>query len=213
MNRVEMIWILLVLTTSSVYGEFAMKMTSTFYETGENNHITIKWDSKTKLDLSLTNLICVSRSNIFKVLYQMIRGLEVPKSVHKQFSRRVVLDRDDLREGRIRLHLFIVTAEDSGDYSCDLTADYNEDTRKWGLQATVHFVLNVTKNSPGAISSANNDEETAGAKQLLEEVMSTITPLTTLIGAAVLLGYLIVRRASNRRSLQFEMRKVSSLTS
>lgn len=65
----------------------------------------------------------------------MIRGLETPESVHKQFSRRVQLDKEALREGQIRLHLFLVTAEDSGDYWCDLTANYNINTRNWGLQA------------------------------------------------------------------------------
>lgn len=114
-------------------------MASTFYQTEENNHITIRWDSKAKTDLSLTNLNCVSQSNIFKVLYEMTRGFETPESAHKQFSKRVLLDKEALREGRIRLHLFLVTAEDSGEYRCYLTANYNSNTRQWGLQASGEY--------------------------------------------------------------------------
>lgn len=112
-----------------------MKMTSTFYQTEKDNHITIRWDSDTITDLSLTNLIYFSQSDNFKVLFQMIRGLEASESAHKQFSRWVLLDKEALRDGRIRLHLFLVTAEDSGDYWCDLTANYDTNTRNWGLQA------------------------------------------------------------------------------
>ncbi|XP_029029414.1 uncharacterized protein LOC114869368 isoform X2 [Betta splendens] len=144
----------LLLVLTSVCGRFAMETAPVFYQMEENDHITVSWDSHTNTDLSLTSLICLSRLDGIKVLYQMVRGLEDPKSVHKQFSRRVLLDRNALKEGRLRLHLFLLTAEDSGDYWCDLIAHYNRKTRKWGIQATVHFILNVTQNICEKIKSS-----------------------------------------------------------
>ncbi|KAI3376105.1 hypothetical protein L3Q82_016630, partial [Scortum barcoo] len=116
-----MMWIpLLVVLTSSVCGMFAVKRT--LYQAEENEDITIRWDSHTKTDMSRTN----------------------PESQHQQFAGRVQCDEDALREGRVRLHLSRVRTDDSGNYWCDLAANYDELLRRWMLKTTEHFVLNVT---------------------------------------------------------------------
>ncbi|XP_045920840.1 uncharacterized protein LOC123980477 [Micropterus dolomieu] len=140
-----MIWILLLVgLTSSICGAFVVKRTSTFYQTEEGDNITISWDSPTKADMSLTNLLCFLQSKPVKRLYQMVNGVEVPESQHQQFAGRVQCDKDALRDGRLRLHLSRVTTDDSGAYWCDLAADYDQDLRRWVLQTSEQFVLNVT---------------------------------------------------------------------
>ncbi|XP_067379879.1 programmed cell death 1 ligand 1-like isoform X2 [Channa argus] len=130
-----MIWTLLFIgLTSPIFGMFVVKRTS-IHQT-ENNNITFSWDSQTKTDLSLTNLVCFFLSEPRKALYEMINGAEDPESQHQQFSGRVQLDRDALREGQIRLHLSTVTVEDSGNYRCDVAANYDQIMRRWQLEAS-----------------------------------------------------------------------------
>lgn len=63
----------------------------------------------------------------------MYTGVELPESQHQQFSGRVHLDKDALRRGQMRLHLSRVTAEDSGEYWCELAANYDNNKNKWEL--------------------------------------------------------------------------------
>uniref|UniRef100_A0A096MIE8 Ig-like domain-containing protein n=1 Tax=Poecilia formosa TaxID=48698 RepID=A0A096MIE8_POEFO len=55
------------------------------------------------------------------VLYQVHEGVEFPESQDDQFSGRVQIDTDVLREGRIRLHVSRLRTEDSGLYLCVLS--------------------------------------------------------------------------------------------
>ncbi|KAI3375627.1 hypothetical protein L3Q82_003942 [Scortum barcoo] len=123
-------------------GMFAVKRT--LYQAEENEDVTIRWDSHTKTDMSRTILVCFLQSKPLKVLYEMMNGVEVPESQHQQFAGRVQCDEDALREGRVRLHLSRVRTDDSGNYWCDLAANYDELLRRWVLKTTEHFVLNVT---------------------------------------------------------------------
>ncbi|XP_062300762.1 uncharacterized protein LOC134005785 [Scomber scombrus] len=146
-----MIWILLlIILASSVCGMFVSKITPTLYQAEENDNITIKWDSQTKTDMSHTNLHCVLQSKS-KILYEMINGVEVSESQDEQFAGRVQCDEDALREGRLRLHLFRVTTDDSENYKCDLVA-YNKIMKRWVLEASEHFTLNVTQTHHGGTS-------------------------------------------------------------
>ncbi|XP_038588838.1 uncharacterized protein LOC119913473 [Micropterus salmoides] len=140
-----MIWILLLVgLTSSICGAFVVKRTSTFYQTEEGDNITISWDSPTKADMSLTNLLCFLQSKPVKRLYQMVNGVEVPESQHQQFAGRVQCDKAALRDGRLRLlcpESRLTTLELTG---VSLAADYDQDLRRWVLQTSEQFVLNVT---------------------------------------------------------------------
>ncbi|KAI3376123.1 hypothetical protein L3Q82_016649 [Scortum barcoo] len=108
-----MMWIpLLVVLTSSVCGMFAVKRT--LYQAEENEDITIRWDSNTKTDMSRT------------ILSLSISSLQDGCSVTKT----------PMREGRVRLHLSRVRTDDSGNYWCDLAANYDELLRRWVLKTT-----------------------------------------------------------------------------
>ena len=112
-------------------GNFAA--TPTVYEAEEDGNLTISWDSQNQTDLSRTNMVCFSILNPQRVLYEMIDGVEILKSRHQQFIGRVECDRVPLREGRVRLHLSRLRAEDSGSYRCELEANYNEILKRWEL--------------------------------------------------------------------------------
>ncbi|XP_040911057.1 uncharacterized protein LOC121193025 [Toxotes jaculatrix] len=96
-----------------------VERTQTFSQAEEKDNITIRLDIQTQTDMSLISLVCFFRSNLLKVLFRLINGVEVSESQHQQFAGRVQWDRDALGEGQIRLHESRPTAEDSGRYWCD----------------------------------------------------------------------------------------------
>ncbi|XP_071315748.1 uncharacterized protein [Trachinotus anak] len=149
MKREKMMWILLLVGLTSVSGMIFVKMTPTLYEAEEDNDIIIMWDIQTKADVSLANIACYFHSKTLKVFYRMMKGVEIPESQHQQFAGRVQCDRDALREGRVQLNVSRVTAEDSGDYTCDLAANYDETQQRWTLVASGKFVLTVSPTSEG----------------------------------------------------------------
>ncbi|KAF3698025.1 hypothetical protein EXN66_Car013706 [Channa argus] len=210
-TREKVIWILLFsILVSSVFGIFVVKWTRTSYQEEENNNITIRWNSQLKMDPSVTSLVCALQSQPLKVLYQMKDGVEVTESQHEQFAGRVQLDRDTLREGQMRLHLSTVRTEDSGDYKCDLASNFDKNKGRWELEATVHFVLNVLKNSRGDIRDISST--TAGPKQSPEEsrqeviwIIATAALATVTVAAAVLFVVAIVfqlRKPSDKKILK-----------
>ncbi|XP_019210243.1 uncharacterized protein LOC109199369 isoform X1 [Oreochromis niloticus] len=138
------IWIALVSWPNPAY-IFAVKRAQSVYEAEEGSNITIRVDSQLQADVSLAHLMCVFYSHDTKILFKMTRGVEDSESQHEQFARRVQINRDALRGGRVRLHVSRVTAEDSGNYRCDLAADYNKVLRRWELEASEYFILNVTR--------------------------------------------------------------------
>ncbi|XP_022625346.1 uncharacterized protein LOC111239720 isoform X2 [Seriola dumerili] len=144
-----MAWILIVLISMWMY---LVKMSPRLYEAEENGDITIGWDFQTKADMTRSNMVCFLQSEPLELFYQMIKGVEAPESQHQRFAGRVHCDRDALRDGRVRLQVSAVTAEDSGNYRCDLAAAYDKTTRRWELEASEEFVLSVNQknvNTPG----------------------------------------------------------------
>ncbi|XP_028260706.1 uncharacterized protein LOC114435282 [Parambassis ranga] len=114
-----MIQTLLLFSLTSVWTS-AVRAAPTVYQAEEDDSITITWDSPVHTDLSHSNMICWFLSDPVKVLYEMIKGVEVPEPQHQQFAGRAQMDTDALREGRIRLHLSRLRTEDSGLYVCDV---------------------------------------------------------------------------------------------
>lgn len=139
--------LLLLHLTSTVQGIFTGGTTPAVDETEKEDNFTLGWDNPTRTNMSLTDMICYFLLNPPKVLYNMVNGAEIPESQDGQFSGRVQLEKDALREGRLRLHLSRLRREDSGSYRCYLDSGYNQVSRRWELQTSVTFVLNVTKTS------------------------------------------------------------------
>ncbi|KAL4007612.1 hypothetical protein ACER0C_001464 [Sarotherodon galilaeus] len=147
---------------------FAVKRAQSVYEAEEGSNITIRVDSQLQADVSLAHLMCVFYSHDTKILFKMTRGVEDSESQHEQFAGRVQINRDALRGGRVRLHVSRVTAEDSGNYRCDLAADYNKVLRRWELEASEYFILNVTRShsvSSDAFHTTPKPDEGAGGRK------------------------------------------------
>ncbi|KAM4537535.1 uncharacterized protein PAE49_021841 isoform 1-T3 [Odontesthes bonariensis] len=197
-----MLWIIQLFSlVSSACGNFAA--TPTVYEAEEDENLTITWDSQNQTDLSLTNMICFSVSNPQKVLYDMIDGVESLKSRHQQFIGRVECDRVALREGRVRLHLSRLRAEDSGSYRCELEANYDRILKRWELVATVKFVLIVTSHgkSPESLNTPKPEPADTGGATVWQERFKAAAVLAVLgfLGFLGFLGYFAVTRNRHRR--------------
>ncbi|MED6245312.1 hypothetical protein ATANTOWER_001544 [Ataeniobius toweri] len=143
------LFLLLLHLTSTFKGTLTDETPPPIHEMEEEDNFTLRWDSLTQTNMSVTNMICFLLLSPPEVLYEMLNGAEVPVSQDGRFSGRVHCDRDALREGRLRLYLSRLRTEDSGSYRCDLLAGYNQMLRRWDLKASVNFVLNVTKTSHG----------------------------------------------------------------
>ncbi|KAI3375601.1 hypothetical protein L3Q82_003921 [Scortum barcoo] len=191
-------------TDAKIHWMLAVKRT--LYQAEENEDVTIRWDSHTKTDMSRTILVCFLQSKPLKVLYEMINGVEVPESQHQQFAGRVQCDEDAMREGRVRLHLSRVRTDDSGNYWCDLAANYDELLRRWVLKTTEHFVLNVTSHDVILTTpeSAEGETRSPGEPVKVKKVRSdhwdkVKTALGALnVGVLIVIGLIVVVDAAVR---------------
>ncbi|CAI5685918.1 unnamed protein product [Oreochromis niloticus] len=205
-NRAAMIWIFLLFSLTPV----CAKRTQSVYEAEEDDNITIRWDSQLQADVSLINMMCVFHSGVTKILYKMIRGVEDSDSQHEQFAGRVQIDRDALRGGRVRLHVSRVTAEDSGNYRCDLAADYNKVLRRWELEASEHFVFNVAqKASPTTPQSGLTAAE--GTKSASAHTLIAAASLSLAGVLVVFFGSIFLRRRRRKRELIRELSSIKLL--
>ncbi|XP_035769121.1 uncharacterized protein LOC102799914 [Neolamprologus brichardi] len=188
-----MIRILLFLGLASSVWTLVLKRTATVFEAKEDDNITIRLNSQLQADVSLADMMCVFHSDVTKILFKMIRGVEDSESQHEQFAGRVQTDRDALRGGRIRLHLSRVTAEDSGSYRCNVAADYDDSLKRWRLETNENFVLSVDRTSDGDSSDVSlkppmfgppKDPQLAGRKTSQEETVLFVLAVVLIIANA-----------------------------
>ncbi|XP_054881712.1 uncharacterized protein LOC129356134 [Poeciliopsis prolifica] len=182
--------------TCTVQGIFTGENPPSVYETEEDDNFTLNWDNLTQTNTTLTKMICFLLLSPPKVLYRKISGAE---SQDGQFSGRV---QSDGTEGRLRLHLSRLRTEDSGCYRCDLAA-YNQLLRKWELQTSVTFVLNVTKTSRGETPASLNTTKprlTATPenpnRQIVMVILVTVLLVFLLLGVAILACRLFGRQCT-----------------
>ncbi|XP_032439809.1 butyrophilin-like protein 8 isoform X4 [Xiphophorus hellerii] len=126
MKMISRILLLLILSSCLCAATFVVNVTQSSYQAEENHNITLEWTFTTKTQGSSRELfiICDFRSSVKSgVIYLHHDGDEFPESQHEQFSGRVQIDKDVLREGRIRLHVSRLRTEDSGLYWCDVKTE------------------------------------------------------------------------------------------
>ncbi|XP_016522469.1 polymeric immunoglobulin receptor-like [Poecilia formosa] len=105
---------------------FVVNVTQSSYQAEENHSITLEWTFTTRTQGSYRELFIYCRllaPHRPLVLYQVHDGVEFPESQDDQFSGRVQIDKDVLREGRIRLHVSRLRTEDSGRYRCGVKTE------------------------------------------------------------------------------------------
>uniref|UniRef100_A0A3P9N287 Immunoglobulin V-set domain-containing protein n=1 Tax=Poecilia reticulata TaxID=8081 RepID=A0A3P9N287_POERE len=118
---------------------FVVNVTQSSYEAEENQNITLEWTFTSRTQGSYRELFiyceAITDHGVF-VIYHMHKGVEIPASQDDQFSGRVQIDKDVLREGRIRLHVSRLRTEDSGLYLCDVMTDYGFNSGRCRLKVT-----------------------------------------------------------------------------
>lgn len=152
--------LLLVGLTSSVCG-FVMRRT--LYPADEGDDVTLSFDRVTAADISRTSMVCVHSAGR-RVLYEMVRGLEVLKTQHPQFAGRVRCDRDALRVGQVSLQVSRVTTNDTGKYWCDLMFERDSgDGRSVTMVSSSVLTLNVSRKAADELLTAKPEGADADA--------------------------------------------------
>ncbi|XP_032439773.1 uncharacterized protein LOC116733131 isoform X7 [Xiphophorus hellerii] len=126
MKMISRILLLLILSSCLCAATFVVNVTQSSYQAEENHSITLEWTFTTKTQGSWRELFIycsLLASHKELDLYQVHEGVEIPESQDEQFSGRVQIDKDVLREGRIRLHVSRLRTEDSGLYLCDVETE------------------------------------------------------------------------------------------
>ncbi|XP_055370306.1 uncharacterized protein LOC121202698 isoform X2 [Betta splendens] len=132
--------LLLISFISCIFGSLVVNVTQTHYQAEQNHSITLEWTFTPKPDVSITSvyIFCQLVTDLrVSVLFHLHGGVEVSESQDQQFSGRVQFDRDELREGRIRLQVSRLRTDDSGRYYCNIrTSDgWNMDVCRLNVTA------------------------------------------------------------------------------
>ncbi|XP_017158871.1 uncharacterized protein LOC108165967 isoform X2 [Poecilia reticulata] len=149
--RMKMISLLLLILSSCLCATFVVNVTQSSYEAEENHSITLEWTftSRTQGSFRELSIYCSLLSpHKESVLYQVHDGVELPDSQDEHFSGRVQIDKDVLREGRIRLHVSRLRTEDSGLYLCDMKTEdgINSATCRLNVSAAADQLQPPTQN-------------------------------------------------------------------
>ncbi|XP_032439815.1 uncharacterized protein LOC116733140 isoform X10 [Xiphophorus hellerii] len=139
MKMISRILLLLILSSCLCAATFVVNVTQSSYQAEENHSITLEWTFPTKTHTSTDTffIICklTSDHGVF-VLYRVHEGVEFPESQDDQFSGRVQIEKDVLREGRIRLHVSRLRTEDSGLYLCGVKTEDGFNSGRCRLNVT-----------------------------------------------------------------------------
>ncbi|XP_023202814.1 uncharacterized protein LOC111611204 isoform X2 [Xiphophorus maculatus] len=148
MKMISRILLLLILSSCLCAATFVVNVTQSSYQAEENHSITLEWTFPTKTQGSWRELfidcsLLDPRRRLFH--YQVHKGVEISKSQHEHFSGRVQIDKDVLREGRIRLHVSRLRTEDSGLYRCEVKTEDGSNNAACRLNVTAADVCAVRR--------------------------------------------------------------------
>ncbi|XP_015248137.1 PREDICTED: uncharacterized protein LOC107096138 [Cyprinodon variegatus] len=103
---------------------FVVNVTQSSYQAEENHNITLEWTFTSRPNRTRTIYCCVLTLPREIILYSVYEDVEETEFTDEHFKGRVQMDKDVLREGRIRFHLSRLRTEDSGLYLCYIRTDY-----------------------------------------------------------------------------------------
>ncbi|XP_032439837.1 uncharacterized protein LOC116733145 isoform X1 [Xiphophorus hellerii] len=149
MKMISRILLLLILSSCLCAATFVVNVTQSSYQAEENHSITLEWTFTTKTQGSWSQLFitCEFISSVKPgvTIYVYCDGDEIPDSQDEQFSGRVQIDKDVLREGRIRLHVSRLRTEDSGLYLCDVKTEDGFNSGRCRLNVTAAADVSPTQ--------------------------------------------------------------------
>ncbi|KAM9717147.1 uncharacterized protein ACNS7B_020909 isoform 2-T3 [Menidia menidia] len=179
---------------------FGVNVTQRHYQAEETHSITLEWTFTTHPHRPWTllkfycELITEHTSSFLTELIHV--GDELEEFVGEQFLGRVQMDRDALREGRIRLHVSRLRTEDSGWYLCEVETDQG-----FGSESCR---LNVT--------AAADHPEPQRPTQGPEPGSPRWIRIYILLGpTALIVAILLILVISHRRSIKLPERKESTV--
>ncbi|KAM9718088.1 uncharacterized protein ACNS7B_021519 isoform 1-T2 [Menidia menidia] len=123
------IQLVLILTSSVCESTFVVNVAKSFYQAEENHNVTLEWTFTAQPSSSNKTLFIYCEHLTHKrpvMVFEISQGVEASLYQDKQFVGRVQIDKDALRNGRIRLHLSGVTTEDSGVYKCKVKTEHGQ---------------------------------------------------------------------------------------
>lgn len=125
-------------------GEFQVKVTQSLYEAQENASVTMEWTFPPGADLSQVHVICEqSIANTSRNMFVQFNGVEDRQLQDKHFGGRVRVDTDAQRRGLLQVHLWNLSREDSGRYSCDIMISASGNAADCVLNVTCEFTQNT----------------------------------------------------------------------
>ncbi|XP_032439794.1 uncharacterized protein LOC116733131 isoform X20 [Xiphophorus hellerii] len=148
MKMISRILLLLILSSCLCAATFVVNVTQSSYQAEENHSITLEWTFTTRPDSSLSSMFILCElldPPRELVLCHIHEGVEFPDSQDEQFSGRVQIDKDVLREGRIRLHVSRLRTEDSGLYLCDVKTEDGFNSGRCRLSVTTAADVSPTQ--------------------------------------------------------------------
>ncbi|XP_036002697.1 uncharacterized protein LOC118565795 isoform X1 [Fundulus heteroclitus] len=208
------ILLLIILNSCLCAATFVVNVTQSSYQAEENHSITLEWTFTTTPDrpwrfLFIICSLLTPRKEL--VLYQVHDGVEVSESQDEQFSGRVQLDKDVLREGRIRLHVSRLRTEDSGQYYCDVTTDDGSGSAWTRITVTDPNFVKMTTTEPVPdrnITTPAPQEETVSTGGRVR--LYICFPVSSfIICLSVLLASIIRKRRKNQEVLHLAAPRLS----
>ncbi|XP_038164186.1 uncharacterized protein LOC119798688 [Cyprinodon tularosa] len=115
---------------------FVVNVTQSSYQAEENHNITLEWTFTTRPSRTRTIYCSVLTLPREIVLYRVHEDVEESEFSDEHFKGRVQMDKDVLREGRIRFHLSRLRTEDSGLYVCNIRTDYGRGSADCNVTVT-----------------------------------------------------------------------------
>ncbi|KAM3591174.1 uncharacterized protein V6R79_024135 [Siganus canaliculatus] len=177
--------LLLLILTSSVWGQDEMNQTQSLYEAVENQTITLEWTFTIRRVLRHYEVYCQHMTGpMTSVVLHVEQGVQFPDSQDPDFAGRVQFDEEVFREGRLRVHVSRLQTQDSGLYQCEVVTEYgsNFGTCRLSVSAAAKEteILRPGPERPGP--------ERPGPKKPGPEGRGTEGLGRTIVGAGLVLG-------------------------
>ncbi|XP_015260664.1 PREDICTED: uncharacterized protein LOC107105060 [Cyprinodon variegatus] len=115
---------------------FVVNVTQSSYQAEENHSITLEWTFTTRPNRTWIIYCSVLTRPREIVLYSVYEDIKESEFTDEHFKGRVQMDKDVLREGRIRFHLCRLRTEDSGLYVCNIRTDYGRGSADCNVTVT-----------------------------------------------------------------------------
>ncbi|KAM3590999.1 uncharacterized protein V6R79_020348 [Siganus canaliculatus] len=136
-DKMESRILLLLVLTSSVWGQDEMNQTQSLYEAVENQTITLEWTFTIRRPLRYYQVYCEHKTDDrISVVLHVEQGVQYPDSQHPDFTGRVQFDEEVFREGRLRVHVFRLQTQDSGLYRCEVETEHGSSSGKCRLSVS-----------------------------------------------------------------------------